>query len=114
MIQINAMHDHIHILIGMTPDIAISDLVRDIKRNATQFINRKQRTVGKFRWQEGFAAFTDSHSQLKDVITYIESQENHHSYKTFKEEYLELLNRFDVPYHPKYVFDPVDENTIET
>ena len=113
-IQINSMPDHIHILIGMTPNIALSDLVRDIKRNATQFINRKRWTVGKFLWQEGFAAFTYSRSQLEDVITYIQNQEQHHSYKTFKEEYLELLKRFDVPYNPKYVFDPVDENTLET
>ena len=108
MIQINSMPDHIHILIGITPDIAISDLVRDIKRNATQFINRKRWTIGKFMWQEGFAAFTYSHSQLKDVISYIENQEKHHSHKTFKEEYLELLKRFDVSYNPKYVFDSDD------
>ena len=92
MIQINSMPDHTHIFIGITPDIAISDLVRDIKRNATQFINRKRWTVGKFMWQEGFAAFSYSHSQLKEVIAYIENQEQHHSHKTFKEEYLELLS----------------------
>ena len=108
LIQINSMPDHIHILVGITPDIVISDLVRDIKRNATQFINRKRWTVRKFMWQEGFAAFTYSHSQLKDVIFYIENQEEHHSRKTFKEEYLELLKRFDVPYNPKYVFDSDD------
>ena len=108
LIQINSMPDHIHILIGITSEIAISDLVRDIKRNATQFINRKRWIAGKFMWQEGFAAFTYSHSQLKDVIAYIENQEIHHSHKTFKEEYLELLKRFDVPYNPKYVFDSED------
>ena len=97
----------------MTPDVALSDLVRD-KKNATQFINRKRWTVGKFRWQEGFAAFTYSHSQLEDVITYIENQENHHLSKTFKQEYIEFLKRFDVPYHPKYVFDSVAESTPET
>ena len=108
MIQINSMPDHVHIPVGITPDIAISDLVRDIKRNATQFINRKRWTAGKFMWQEGFAAFTYSHSQLKDVSSYIENQEQHHSHKTFKEEYLAFLKRFDVPYNPKYVFDPDD------
>ena len=108
LIQINSMPDHIHILIGITPEIAISDLVRDIKRNATQFINRKRWIAGKFMWQEGFAAFTYSHSQLKDVIAYIENQEIHHSNRTFKEEYLELLKRFDVSYNPKYVFDSED------
>ena len=109
LIQINSMPDHIHILIGITPDIAISDLVRDIKRNATLFINRKRWIVGKFTWQEGFAAFTYSHSQLKDVIAYIDNQEKHHSNTTFREEYLELLKRFNVPYQPKYVFDSDDD-----
>ena len=88
MIQINSMPDHIHILVGITPDIAISDLVRDIKRNATQFINRKQWIAGKFMWQEGFAAFTYSHSQLKDVITYIENQEIHHRIRHLKRNIL--------------------------
>ena len=113
MIQINSMPDHIHILVSMTPDLAISDLVRDIKINATKLINRKRWTVGRFTWQEGFAAFTYSHSQLKDIITYIEDQEKRHSHKTFTEEYLEFLQRFDVPYNPKYVFESVDEDTPE-
>ncbi len=113
VIQINSMPDHIHILVGITPDIAISDLVRAIKRSSTPFINGKRWGVGKFMWQEGFAAFTYSHSQLKDVATYIQNQEAHHSHKTFGEEYLELLKRFDVPYNPKYVLDPVDEGTPE-
>lgn len=114
LLQINSMPDHIHILMGMTPDIAISDLVRDIKGSASRFINRKRWVAGKFMWQEGFAAFSYSYSQLKDIATYIENQEKHHSHKTFEEEYLELLKRFDVRYNPKYVFDSLDEHNSET
>ena len=113
MMQINSMPDHIHILVSITPDLPISNLVGDIKRNSTKFINRKRWVAGKFSWQEGFAAFSYSHSQLKDVIAYIEEQENHHSQKTFAEEYLEFLRRFDVPYNEKYVFDSVDDDTPE-
>ena len=103
MIQINSMPDHVHILVGITPDIALSDLVRDIKVSATKFINQKRWVRGQFKWQEGFGAFTYSHSQLGDVVTYIQNQEAHHSCRTFKEEYLELLKRFDVTYNEKYV-----------
>ena len=114
LIQINSMPDHIHIFVGITPDIAISDLVRDIKVSATKFINQRRWVAGPFRWQEGFGAFSYSHSQLDDVVAYIRNQEKHHSRKTFREEYLELLKRFDVAYNEKYVFDSVDEDTAET
>ena len=113
VMQINSMPDHIHILVGMTPDVAISDLVRDIKGSTTRFINRKRRIPGKFMWQEGFGAFSYSYSQVNDVVAYIKNQEKHHANKSFKDEYLELLKRFDVVYNPKYVFDSVAENTTE-
>ena len=104
-IQINSMPDHIHILIGMTPEIALSDLVRDIKANSSKLINTKDWIVGRFEWQAGFAAFSYSHSQLDGVVRYIKNQEAHHTRQTFKEEYLEFLKRFNVPYNPKYIFD---------
>ena len=108
MIRINSMPDHIHILLSMAPDIALSDLVRDIKANSSKFINAKGWAVGRFEWQAGFAAFSYSHSQLDDVVRYIKNQESHHTRQTFREEYLEFLERFDVPYNPKYVFDSDD------
>lgn len=105
VIQINSMPDHIHILVGMTPDIALSDLVQSIKIGSTRFINRQGWIAEKFQWQEGFGAFSYSRSQLNTVAAYIENQEEHHSQRTFHEEYLEFLKRFNVPYDPKYVFD---------
>ena len=108
VIQINSMPDHIHILVGITPDTAISNLVRDIKSNSTRFINQKQWVVGKFQWQEGFGAFSYARSQLEDIIKYIQNQEKHHTRKTFREEYLEILKRFNVPYDERYVFDPAN------
>ena len=112
VIRINSMPDHIHILLGMAPDIALSDLVRDIKANSSKFINTKGWVVGRFEWQAGFAAFSYSHSQLDDVVRYIKNQESHHTRQTFKEEYLEFLERFDVPYNPKYVFDSDNASDI--
>ena len=102
------MPDHLHILVGITPGVAISELVRDIKANSSKWINKKRWVVGRFEWQAGFAAFSYAHSQLDVVVRYIKNQEVHHSHQTFREEYLEFLKRFDVPYNPKYVFDWVE------
>jgi len=111
VIAINGMPDHTHILIGIKPDIALSNLIRDVKANASSFINEKRWVIGKFSWQEGFGAFSYSHSQLDSVANYIKNQEEHHSRKTFREEYLELLKKFDVDYDPKYIFDWIDDKT---
>ena len=109
VIQINSMPDHIHILIGLAPDNALSDLVRDIKANSSRFINQKRWVVGRFEWQKGFSAFSYSHSQLYAIAGYIKNQERHHSRKTFREEYLELLDLFGVDYDTKYVFESEDD-----
>ncbi|TLD41745.1 MAG: putative transposase [Candidatus Jettenia ecosi] len=101
---INGMPDHTHILLSLKPHIAISDLIRDIKANSSRFINEKSWTRGKFQWQEGFGAFSYGRSQLEDVVEYIKNQEEHHRKKTFKEEYLEFLKKFQVPYDEKYLF----------
>ena len=108
LIAINGMADHVHILIGMKPNVALSDLVRDIKAYSSRFINGKNWVMGRFNWQEGFGAFSYSYSQLHTVANYIEDQEKHHSRKTFKDEYLEILRKFDVEYDTKYVFSWIE------
>ena len=105
LIEINSMPDHMHILIGLKPDMALSDLVRDIKANSSRFINEKGWLRGRFRWQEGFGAFSYSHSQLDSVIRYIRNQEARHSNQNFKAEYLEILRKFDVAFDTKYIFE---------
>jgi len=102
------MLDHLHIFIGMKPGMALSDLVRDIKNNSSTFITKKRWVMGKFNWQEGFGAFSHGHSQIDAVVKYIQNQEKHHAKKTFKEEYLEVLKKFNVEYDGKYVFDWVE------
>ncbi len=109
LIAINSMSDHIHIFLGMKPSIALSDLVRDIKNNSSTFINEKKWVRGKFSWQEGFGVFSYGHSQMDTVVRYIQSQEEHHARKTFKEEYLELLKRFHVEYDQKYLFKWIED-----
>jgi REP element-mobilizing transposase RayT len=108
LIAINSMLDHIHILIGQKPNIALSDLVGDVKTGSTNHINQSRWVVGHFSWQEGFGAFSYSHSQLGTVIRYIQNQERHHAKQSFPDEYRALLDRFDVPHDERYVFKPLD------
>ena len=107
LIAINNMPDHVHILIGQRPDSELSDLVGDIKSGSTNFINRKRWVRGRFSWQEGFGAFSYSHSQLTFVIRYIQNQQKHHQKRSFHDEYVSLLDKFDVPYDKRYIFKAV-------
>lgn len=107
-IIVNGMPDHIHIFIGLRPVMSIADLVRDIKSNSSNFINEKKWIRGKFSWQEGYGAFSYSHSQIRDVYNYILKQEENHRRKTFKEEYIEVLKNFEIEYDEKYLFEWYD------
>jgi putative transposase len=108
LIAIGGVEDHIHLLFGLKPNTAISDLVRDVKSDSTEFINKKRFVQGKFYWQEGFGAFSYSRSQLDVVGKYVLQQETHHARQSFKEEYLSLLERFEVEYEDRYLFDWID------
>jgi putative transposase len=105
LLAINFMRDHIHIFIGYNPSQSLPDLLRDIKANTSKFINDNKWIPGKFQWQNGYGAFSYSNSQIDDVIKYINNQEKHHMAKTFKEEYLTLLEQFGIDYNPDYLFD---------
>jgi putative transposase len=107
-IIVNGMPDHIHAFIGIKPAISVSDLVRDIKNNSSNFINEKKFVKGKFSWQEGYGAFSYSHSHIKNVYNYILNQETHHRIMTFKEEYLEFLKKFEITYNEKYLFEWIE------
>jgi REP element-mobilizing transposase RayT len=95
-------------LVGLKPDIALSNLVRDVKANSSRFVNEKAWVRGKFNWQEGFGAFSHSHSELDRVIRYIQNQEQHHSKKSFTGEYMDMLKEFDVDFDGEYIFERVN------
>lgn len=105
LIAIGGIENHIHILAGLKPNIALSDLVKEIKANSSRFINEKKLVKGKFSWQEGFGAFSYSHSQLNDVIRYIQNQEKHHKTNNSKDEYLKFLRKYEVDFDERYLFD---------
>src|SRR5436853_54531 len=108
LLAINCMPDHTHIFIGQNPDIALSDLVGDIKTGSTNHINENKWFAGRFGWQEGLGAFSYGHSQIPAVIRYVEGQEEHHARKTFRQEYLELLKMFEIAHDARYIFKPID------
>lgn len=108
MLSIFCIPDHVHLLVGIKPSITISDLVRDIKAGSSNFINQQHWVRGKFNWQEGFGAFSYSKSQIDSVIKYILSQEEHHKKTTFREEYFDLLEKFEIDYDEKYVFEWIE------
>ena len=107
-IIVNGVSDHIHCFIGLKPSMAISDLVRDIKNNSSKFINEKGFVKGKFQWQEGYGSFSYSHSQIEQVYNYILNQEEHHKKKSFKEEYIDFLNKFEIEHKPEYLFEWIE------
>jgi putative transposase len=105
MLAINGMPDHLHLLIGINPACCISELVREIKKSSTQFINENKLCTYKFTWQEGYGAFSYSRSQIPNVYAYIQNQKQHHKKYTFKEEYISFLNKYEVEYDLKYLFE---------
>jgi len=107
LIAINNLPDHLHLLIGLRPDASLSDLVRDIKAFSAKFINERRWVAGRFFWQEGFGAFSHARSQLDTVIRYIQNQPKHHQKKSFRDEYIELLKKFEVDYDQRYIFKKI-------
>jgi REP element-mobilizing transposase RayT len=109
VMSINGMPDHLHLLVGLRPDIALSDLVKDVKVASSNLINDKRWLRGHFNWQRGFGAFSYSRSQVSKVARYIENQERHHARRSFRDEYVALLTRFEVEYNPRYLFKFIDD-----
>ena len=104
MLAVNSMPDHTHLFVGFRPVISISDFIKEIKVETNEFINGNRWIRGKFSWQEGYGVFSYSHSHIGAVIRYIQNQERHHQKKSFKEEYLEFLKKFQIAFEDKYLF----------
>lgn len=105
MLAVFCMIDHVHILIGYNVNQLIPDLVEELKTSSNAQIKNKRFTKFKFEWQKEYGAFTHSHSQIDTVVKYILNQEKHHKKKSFREEYLEMLEKNDVTFNQEYLFD---------
>ena len=104
MLAINAVPDHLHLFMGLNPKQSIADIMRLVKGDSSEFVNKEGFTERKFQWQEGYGAFSNSRSQIDSVVKYIMNQKSHHSRKTFTDEYLEMLNKYAVDYDRQYTF----------
>ncbi len=100
--------DHTHILIGLHPSISVATIAGDIKASSSKWINENKFVVGKFNWQDGYGAFSYSKSQIDDVCKYILNQAEHHKKRTFKDEYLSILQKLNIEYNDSYLFEWYD------
>jgi putative transposase len=104
-IIVNGTADHVHCLLALKPTISVSELMRIVKGKSSRYINEHQLTKHKFEWQEGYGVFSYSKSDLDIVYQYIANQEEHHKKQNFKDEYVSFLNRYNVKYDKKYIFE---------
>jgi len=107
-LAVNGYRDHVHLFFEIHPTICLSDIIRIVKANSSKWVNENRWIKGKFAWQEGYGAFSHSRTQRNDVIKYIINQEEHHRKRTFKEEYLDLLDKFKIDFDENYVFEFYD------
>jgi len=108
VLSIGGMPDHIHILFGFRPTQALSELIQEVKRDSSEWINKEKLVRGRFSWQEGYGAFSYSKSHISKVANYIETQEKHHKKRSFLEEYKKILQDFDLEYDERYIFTPIE------
>ena len=104
MLAINSMPDHLHLFFGFRPTQSLSDLMRVVKSESSEWINKEHFSSSVFRWQEGYGAFSYARSQVKTVAEYVQNQEIHHHKKTFLEEYQDFLQKFEIDYEERFIF----------
>lgn len=104
-LAVNGYNDHVHILLDYSLKELIPDLVREIKKASSRYIKENELTSSHFEWQSGYGVFSVGHRDKLMIINYILKQEEHHKKRSFKKEYLSLLNKYDVEYSDKYVFE---------
>jgi REP element-mobilizing transposase RayT len=103
-IIVNGTEGHVHCFLGLKPVVSIAELMKTVKAKSSKYINDHQLTKHRFEWQDGYGAFSYSHSQIDQVYKYIANQEAHHKSVSFRKEYLDFLEKFQVPYDERYIF----------
>lgn len=96
--------DHLHVLIGLSADKSVSEIVRIIKSNSSKYINENNWTFGNFQWQRGYGAFSYSKSQVDKVVKYILNQKRHHEKESFQEEYVRIMDSMKIEFDRRYLF----------
>jgi putative transposase len=111
-IIVNGMPDHIHVFLGLKPNMNPADIVRDIKNNSSRFINKQNWCNERFAWQEGYGAFSYSKSQIDDVYQYILRQEEIHKRRSFRKEYIDSLMNFEIEFDEKHLFEWIEDDEL--
>lgn len=101
--NVNGSDDHIHLLLSLSTDVALADLMRHVKGGSSYWVHREFPDREAFAWQNGFAAFSVSHSRLKHVDEYIARQLEHHKRLTFRDELLTFLKKHEIAYDERYL-----------
>jgi REP element-mobilizing transposase RayT len=107
-IIINGMPDHVHLFVGFNPKMSISETVKELKRSSSIFINDQKFFHGKFEWQEGYGGFSYGRSQIDSVFEYIKNQGKHHLKKTFRQEYMDFISKYEIKFEEQYLFEFFD------
>ena len=105
LLRSGGVEDHVHLLMKIHPKFAISDTIKLIKGNSSRWINDNKKIAARFEWQRGYGAFSVSESMSNTVKRYIENQEEHHRQQSFEDEYISFLNKHNIEYDRRYVFD---------
>ncbi|MGL2964427.1 IS200/IS605 family transposase [Flavobacterium sp. RSB2_4_14] len=104
-IIVNGTEDHVHCFLALKPTVSISELMKTVKAKSSKYINDNKLILDRFEWQDGYGVFSYSHSQIDAVYKYVANQEQHHANQSFKDEYLDYLNKFEIPYDERYLFN---------
>ncbi len=102
-LEINGTEDHLHLLAKLRPDKALSDVLRDLKANASGWMHDVFPEVKDFSWQRGYGAFTVSHSNVDEVRRYVVRQKEHHKIVTFRDEFIQFLKANSIEYDERYL-----------
>lgn len=103
-IIINGVEDHVHCFFGLIPSVSVSNVMQNAKAKSSKWINESNLLENKFHWQDGFGAFSYSHTHIDRVYRYIKNQEAHHKKQVFLDEYISLLKQHNIEYDERYIF----------
>jgi putative transposase len=104
LLEIGSTDDHIHLLTSCSPRIALADFIRDVKANSSKWVHQERRLLD-LAWQEGYGAFTVSHSLISVVQEYVANQAEHHRQLSFEEEFRAMLVKHGIVFDERFLFE---------
>jgi putative transposase len=103
--RVGGTEDHVHIACTLPRTLTVSKLLEEIKKTSSVWLKKQDDHFRSFAWQAGYGAFSLGESQLAQLLRYIDNQHDHHRLCSFQEEFKDLLNRYEIKYDEKYLWD---------